>query len=78
MRLGIVGGLIVAFGPSLAFSSDYDVSTSDSFADAIAAANRNTDGDTFEISGSGATAIPARSAKRRRLPATRRQNSPEI
>lgn len=54
MRLGIVGGLIVAFGPSLAFSSDYDVSASDSFADAIAAANRNTDGDTFEISVSGA------------------------
>ena len=78
MRLGIVGGLIVAFGPSLAFSSDYDVSASDSFADAIAAANRNTDGDTFEISVSGAHGDSGTIRKRRRLSATRRQNSPEI
>ena len=53
MRLVVTGFFTIFFSPALAFASDYDVSASGSLSDAIAAANKNTDGDTYEINISG-------------------------
>lgn len=53
MRFSFIGFWAVVFSPAWVWASDYDVPASGSLADAIAAANGNVDGGTYEISVSG-------------------------
>ena len=49
MRTGVVFVLTAVLGCPPAWAADYEVPVSGTLAKAIAAANANTDGDTYEI-----------------------------
>ena len=56
MRTGVVFVLTAVLGCPPAWAADYEVPVSGTLAKAIAAANANTDGDTYEIEIAGSSA----------------------